>query len=282
MPLIHIRRFQAHGTSLALLIAAFVASSCAPEAPTFSQSTAPDFNLADYEIVDLSHSYGSDTVYWPTDKKGFQKQVVFEGVRDDGGFYAAFDIATAEHGGTHLDAPYHFHADGDKTDAVPLSRLIAPAVVIDVSAKAAADPLYRLSVEDVTAFETAHGVIAPGTIVLLRTGWSARWPDAQRYLGGADPSALAFPSFGAEAAKLLVEARKAAALGLDTASTDYGPSTNFPVHRIMGAANVPGFENLTRLDELPPTGVVVFALPMKIEGGSGGPLRAIALVPKAR
>ncbi|MCK5749709.1 MAG: cyclase family protein, partial [Oricola sp.] len=220
-----------------------------------------------------------DTVYWPTDKKGFSKKTVFEGEREDG-WYAAFDIATAEHGGTHMDAPYHFDEGGDQTADVPFSRLIGPAVVIDVTDNAAADRLYRVTPADILAFEAAHGAIAPGTIVLIRTGWSQYWPDAAAYLGGTDPSALAFPSLGADAVRFLTEERKAAAIGIDTASTDYGPSTDFPAHRVMGASNTPGFENLTNLDSLPATGAYVIALPMKIEGGSGGPLRAIALVPK--
>jgi kynurenine formamidase len=118
--------------------------------------------------------------------------------------------------------------------------------------------------------------------VLLRTGWSSRWPDAKAYLGDdtpGDASKLHFPSYGVEAARLLVEERRVAALGVDAASIDYGSSTDFDVHRAAAAAGVPGFENLTNLDRLPPTGAVVVALPVKIKGGSGGPLRAIALVP---
>lgn len=129
------------------------------------------------------------------------------------------------------------------------------------------------------AFEAAYGNIEPGSIVLLRTGWSQYWPDRQAYLGGTDPANLSFPSFGADAVRFLIKERKAAAFGLDTASTDYGPSKDFPVHRILGASNVPGFENLDHLDQLPPKGAFVIALPMKIAGGSGGPLRAVALVP---
>ena len=256
--------------------AAFLAA-CGP-APEAAEPVAA-LDLAGFEMVDLTHAYGPDTVYWPTDKKGFSKTAAFEGMREDG-WYAAFDIATAEHGGTHLDAPYHFDKGGDKTADVPLSRLIAPAAVIDVTEKAEADRLYRATPADVLAFEAAHGRIAPGTIVLLRTGWSQYWPDAEAYLGGSDPAALAFPSFGADAARFLIEERQAAALGIDTASTDYGPSTDFPAHRVMGASNTPGFENLTNLGQLPPTGAYVIALPMKIEGGSGGALRAVALVPK--
>lgn len=270
------------GTGLraaALLIGAgsFLAA-CGPS-PEAAQP-APVLDLARFEMVDLTHAYGPDTVYWPTDKKGFTKTAAFEGMREDG-WYAAFEIATAEHGGTHMDAPYHFDKNGDQTADVPLSRLIAPAAVIDVTEKAAADRLYRATPADVLAFEAAHGKIAAGTIVLLRTGWSQYWPDAEAYLGGTDPAALAFPSYGADAARFLIEERKIAALGIDAASTDYGPSTDFPAHRVMGASNTPGFENLTGLDRLPPTGAYVIALPMKIEGGSGGPLRAVALVPKA-
>lgn len=258
-------------------LAAAAASACsAPPAP---ETGAPALALDAYEAVDLTHAYGPDTVYWPTDKKGFSKTTVFEGARADG-WYAAFEIATAEHGGTHLDAPYHFDADGDKAADVPLSRLIAPAAVIDVTQQAAADRLYRVTPADILAFEAEHGAIAPGTIVLIRTGWSHYWPDAAAYLGGTDPADLAFPSLGADAVRFLAEERNAAAIGIDTASTDYGPSTDFPAHRVMGAANTPGFENLANLDRLPATGAYVFALPMKIEGGSGGPLRAVALVPK--
>ena len=249
-------------------------AGCGAEAPS---SNAPAFDISAYDIVDLSHPYNDETVYWPTEEFGFTKTTLSEGMTEDG-FYAAFAISTAEHGGTHMDAPYHFDENGDTTEAVPLMRLAAPAVVIDVSEKAAADRLYRLAPEDIATFEAEHGAIAPGTIVLMRTGWSRYWPDGEAYLGGTDADNLAFPSFGAAAVKLLVEEREVAALGLDTASTDYGPSSDFPVHRIMGAANVPGFENLTNLDRLPPKGATVIALPMKIRGGSGGPVRGVAVL----
>lgn len=246
---------------------------------------APRDPLAGMRIVELSHDFGPDTIFWPTAPMRFELAPVSLGDVPGGWFYSAFTFSGPEHGGTHLDAPYHFSETGDAAEAVPLSRLVAPAAVIDISAKAAADPDYRLAPEDVAAFEAAHGRIVDGSIVLVRTGWSTRWPDTKAYLGDDRPGhaeALHFPSFGEAAARLLVEERAAAALGIDTASTDYGRSEDFPVHRLMAAANVPGFENLTGLEALPPTGAVVIALPMKIAGGSGGPLRAVALVPETR
>jgi kynurenine formamidase len=136
---------------------------------------------------------------------------------------------------------------------------------------------------DVEAFERTHGPIAPGTIVIVRTGWSRFWPNAREYLGddrkGAD-ARLSFPGVGEDAARLLIEQRRVAVLGIDTASIDYGPSTDFIAHRIGAARGVPNLENLANLDKLPVRGAIVIALPIKIDGGSGGPVRVIALVPR--
>jgi kynurenine formamidase len=232
-------------------------------------------------IVDLSHSYGPDTVYWPTSPSKFKLEALASGQTPGGYFYSANALCTPEHGGTHLDAPFHFFEKGLTTDKVPLEQLIAPAVVIDVSKQSASDRDYRLTRDDIAAFEKANGRIERGTIVLLRTGWSRYWPNAKAYLGDDTPndaSKLSFPSYGAEGARFLVEERGVGALGVDTASTDYGRSTDFEVHRIAAPKGVAGLENLTNLDQLPARGALVIALPMKIEGGSGGPLRAVALV----
>jgi kynurenine formamidase len=244
--------------------------------------SAPGLDLTSHELVDLSHSYSAATLYWPTSPSAFELKPLHVGPTPAGFFYSAYTFATPEHGGTHLDAPVHFDSLGVSVERIPLNRLVGPAVVLDVSAKAAADPDYRLSPADIEAFEAEHGAIAPGTIVLLRTGWSSRWGDRKAYFGDDTPndaSKLHFPGYGAEAARLLVEERQVAALGVDSPSVDYGPSQDFPVHRLGAPRGVPNFENLTGLDRLPSTGAVVFALPMKIEGGSGAPLRAVALVP---
>jgi kynurenine formamidase len=234
-------------------------------------------------IVDLTHAFGKSTIYWPTSPAKFSLQQLSYGKTEGGWFYSSYSLCTPEHGGTHLDAPIHFAEGKRTTDQVPLEQLIGSAVVIDITAKAAANRDYRLTVDDVAAFEKRYGRIAAGTIVVLRTGWSRHWPDVKAYLGDdtpGDASKLSFPSYGPDAARLLVEDRRAGVLGVDTASIDFGRSTDFGVHRIAAAENVVGLENLTNLDQLPPTGATVIALPMKIEGGSGGPLRAVAMIPR--
>lgn len=242
---------------------------------------AQTIDLAQSRVVDLTHTLDAKSLYWPTSPTKFSLERLAFGPTPGGYFYSAYAFSAPEHGGTHLDAPIHFHQGGVTADAIDLRRLIAGAVVIDIREQAAANADYRLTVADVEAFERAYGRIGEGTIVLLRTGWSSRWPDAKRYLGDdtpGDASKLHFPSFGVEAAQLLVEGRKVAVLGADVASIDYGQSSDFMVHRVAAAAGVPGLENLTNLDQLPPTGAVIIALPMKIGGGSGGPTRVVALV----
>jgi kynurenine formamidase len=235
--------------------------------------------LAPARLVDLSHPFGAETIFWPTEE-GFVLEPGFAGHTEAGYWYAANRFRSAEHGGTHLDAPIHFHEGGLAADAIPLERLVAPAVVVD--ADPADDPDYAVTTADLQRFEARHGPITPGTIVLLRTGWGARWPDRARYLGTAarGPAAvqeLHFPGLGEDAAHWLVE-RRVAAVGIDTASIDPGRSRLFESHRVLAARDVPVFENLAGLAELPAREFLVVALPMKIRGGSGGPLRAVAIL----
>lgn len=248
-----------------------------------SSARAQTIDLARSRIVDLTHPFNARTLYWPTSPSTFRLDTLSFGMTPGGFFYSAYTFSSPEHGGTHLDAPVHFSRSGLTADRIPLEQLIATAVVIDVTEKAARDADYRLSAEDVRQFEGRYGRIPAGSIVLLRTGWSRRWGDRKAYFGDdtpGDASKLHFPSYGPDAARLLVQERRVAALGADVASIDYGPSTDFAVHQVAAAANVPGLENLTNLEELPVTGALVIALPVKIEGGSGGPVRVVALVPR--
>ena len=233
-------------------------------------------------IVDLSHPYDAQTIFWPTES-GFVLEKEHDEKTEKGFYYRSNKFASPEHGGTHIDAPAHFAEKGMTVDEIPLDRLIGPAVVVDVSKKCLRDADYRVSVEDLTDFEKRHGEIPKHAIVLLRTGFGKFWPDRKQYLGTEErgPAAVAklhFPGLGPDAAAWLVRERKIHAVGLDTASIDYGQSTAFETHVELLTHGVPALENLANLEQLPPTGITVVALPMKIKGGSGGPLRAIAIV----
>ena len=232
------------------------------------------------KLVDLTYAFDENTVYWPN-AQPFHWEKSSWGKTAGGYFYAAGRYAASEHGGTHLDAPIHF-AEGKQTiDDVPLHRLVAPAVVIDISQACDGDADNLLKPQDVTNFEKTNGRIAPGTIVLVRTGWGRFWPDKKRYLGSnvpGDTANLHFPGIGRPAAELLAS-RKIAAVGIDTASMDHGPSKDFIAHRIFSEANIYGLENVANLDKVPVRGATIIALPMKINGGSGGPVRILALLP---
>ena len=233
--------------------------------------------------IDLTHEFSADSLYWPTAQR-FQLEVESRAFTDRGYFYAANRYRASEHGGTHVDAPIHFAEKGQTVDQLPVEQLIGTAVVIDVSAKASQNADYQVTVADFETWEKQHGLIPQGAIVLLRTDFSRFWPQAKPYLGTNQRGAeavpkLHFPGLHPEAARWLIANRPIKAIGLDTASIDYGQSSLFESHQILLGKNIPAFENVTALDQLPTTGAFVLALPMKIKNGSGGPLRIVAWVP---
>lgn len=208
-------------------------SGCAAAAPDEQPPPPPGpAEVAGWRMVDLSHAYAGDTLYWPTDTDGFRLDTLAEGETPGGYFYAAKAFATAEHGGTHLDAPFHFAEGGDDAAAIPLDRLILPGIVIDVSEAAAADPDYLLTVEDVTAWEEAHGRVPAGSAVLIRTGWAARWPDALAYLGDDTPGETGNLHFPGSARRQPACSSRTAAPGCSAstppASTTASPPTSSP------------------------------------------------------
>jgi len=233
--------------------------------------------------IDLSHDFSDETIYWVT-AEPFTRTTVAEGKTPQGYYYSAYNFSAAEHGGTHIDAPVHFGEGKKSVDQLELGQLISPAVKIDVSAKAAIDRDYLIDVDDITNWETENGKIPELSIILFQTGFSARWPDKKSYLGtdqkGPDAvKDLHFPGLSPDAAKWLVENRKINAVGIDTASIDFGQSTLFESHVALMTNNIPAFENVADLDKLPSKGFHVVALPMKIKGGSGAPLRIVGFVP---
>jgi kynurenine formamidase len=260
-----------------LLLLACHAQERSPDPESHSTALSPG------TWVDLSHEFSQETIYWPT-AKPFSLQVVSAQRTPAGFYYASNDFSASEHGGTHLDSPIHFAEGRLTTDQIPLDRLIGSAVVVDVSQRADADADYRLDRAALEEWERRHGRIPDSSIVLVRTGWSSRWPDRSRYLGTTKTgqpgvAELHFPGIDSSAARWLAAERRVKSVGIDTPSIDYGQSATFDTHQILMGENIPAFENIDALDRLPPTGAFVVALPMKIKGGSGGPLRIVALIP---
>src|SRR5215831_3191033 len=215
-------------------------------------ATNEQSRIDESKIVDLTYSFDEKTVYWPT-AKPFQWEKESWGRSADGYWYTAARYAASEHGGTHLDAPIHFGEGRLAADEIPISRLVGPAIVIDISEAAAKNADYRLTVDDIASWEKANGQIPDNSIALVRSGWGKFWPDRKRYLGTDAPG--------------------------DTANIDHGPSKDFIAHQILNGANIYGLENVARLDRLPAKGATLVALPMKIKGGTGGPVRIIAITP---
>lgn len=263
-----------------------LAGSCnrAPADPAARAVNSPAANgFPRGTLVDLSHVYDRTTVFWPT-AESFRLDKVADGITPDGYYYAANNFATSEHGGTHLDAPVHFAQGGQSVEQIPIERFFGEAYVVDVVEASEKNPDHQVSLDDIQRAEAAQGPIPSDAIVLLRTGFSRRWPDATRYLGTAERGETAvrqlhFPGLHPEAARWLVANRPIKAIGIDTASIDYGQSTLFESHRVLYERGIPAFENLTALERLPARGASIVALPMKIGGGSGAPLRAVAILP---
>jgi kynurenine formamidase len=233
--------------------------------------------------VDLTHTFSSNTIYWPT-ADNFRKDTVFVGMTENGYYYEAFNLFGAEHGGTHLDAPIHFSEGKQTAHEIPISSLMGPIALVDVSDSASTNRNYQITVDDIVSWETEHGTSVNNHVLLVNTGSSKFWPDPVAYMGTDKKGlvgvlSLSFPGLHPDAAKWLADERDIVAFGLDTPSIDFGQSKLYESHRHLFAANIPGFENVANLDQLPPTGAFVIALPMKIERGSGAPTRIVAWLP---
>lgn len=225
-------------------------------------------------VLDLSYAISDKLVPWPGDEKWFEAKVNAT-VEKNGYFTRSFWML--EHYGTHLDAPAHFPPGKATVDQIPVKQLFGPAVVLDVRVEGAKDADFQLPARRIEEWEKQHGRIPAGAIVLLRTGWASRWPDAQKYRNQDAQGKMHFPGFSLEAAKLLIE-RKVSGLGCDTMSIDYGASGDFAVHHLALGAGLYHLENLADLSGLPETGAFLVVAPIKLEGGSGGPVRVFALL----
>jgi kynurenine formamidase len=227
------------------------------------------------QIVDMTYAVNDKLPAWPGDDHPFEATV--NATPEKNGYFTR-SFRMLEHYGTHMDAPAHFPPGKLFLDQIPVAHFFGPAVVIDVRPEAAKDADYRLTAVRVEKWEAMHGRISPGAIVLLRTGWSSRWPDQTRYRNMDAKGTMHFPGYSVNAAKLLIE-RGAVGLGIDTLSIDYGASKDFEVHRVDLPAGLYNLENLANMDSLPEAGAFLIAAPIKLEGGSGGAVRVFAILP---
>ena len=247
--------------------------------PLFGQNAPHEDLLANIsdgktQVIDLTYAINDKLVPWPGDKRFFEAKDNAT-IAKDGVFTRSFWML--EHYGTHLDAPIHFPPGTIPVDKIPVKQFFGPAVVIDVEAESAKNADYLLDAAHVEAWEKRHGKIPAGAIVLLRTGWASRWPDVARYRNQDAQGKMHFPGFSVEAVKLLID-RKVSGLGCDTLSVDYGASSDYPVHHAGLGAGIYNLENLADLGNLPESGVYLIVAPIKLEGGSGGPVRVFALL----
>lgn len=240
-------------------------------------------------VVDLTQPLDADTPVLPLPPQfpntpGFTLREISR-YDDRGPAWYWNAIETGEHTGTHFDAPIHWLSGRDlpdnSVDCIPPTKFIAPACVIDVTEQVAADPDFLLTPERVEAWEADHGRIPAGAWVLLRTGWSKR-TDPQAYINAAQDGAHT-PGWTLECSRFLAEDRDVIGVGVETVGTDAGQAASFDPpfvnHFTMHGHGKFGLASLCNLDQLPPTGSVVIAAPLKIVNGSGSPLRVIALAP---
>jgi kynurenine formamidase len=226
--------------------------------------------------IDLTHIInGKIPAYEPEQNSAFRMKTVATVAKDS---YFAREFSMPEHYGTHIDAPAHFIAGLWTVDQIPTERLLAPLVVLDVESKAKQTADYQVSPDDVADWEKAHGQIPQGAVVVTRTGWESRWNSPSEYRNADSKGTLHFPGYSPDAARFLVEGRNVIGLGIDTLSIDYGPSKDFAVHKYTLSHSLYHLENVANLQQVPASGAIVVVAPIKLEGGSGGPVRILALV----
>lgn len=262
---------------LNLFLVAVMIISCTDE------KSDPISLLKNGQWIDLTYDFDENTVYWPTNVP-FRHDTVFYGFHENGYFYSSFKYSAEEHGGTHFDAPLHFGEGRSSVEKVPVSQLTGEGIVIDVSEKALKNRDYLVTVEDFMDWEKEYGQIPDRAIILLHTGFGQFWNDHEKFTGTSKTGMeaipeLHFPGLHPDAAKWLAKNRNINAIGLDTPSIDYGQSRDFMAHRILCENDITIYENVAHLEKVPHRGSYIIALPMKIRGGSGAPLRIVAFIP---
>lgn len=253
------------GWSLALALLLFAQHKSAMSDPKLQSS-----------VIDLTHNLNDRSPNWEgTEQSPFAAKELGNLERD--GYYSR-TFSTQEHYGTHLDAPAHFAHGMWTVDQIPAERLVRPLVVLNVRKRASNNPDYEVSVEDIAEWENAHGEIPSGAVVMAYTGWEDRWNSAKLFNNFDKNRVPHYPGFSLQAAEFLVKTRDTIGLGIDTMSVDKGATSDYPVHQFTSRASVYHLENVANLALVPAAGATVVVAPIKLENGSGAPVRLLALV----
>jgi kynurenine formamidase len=250
----------------------------AAQSPDLPAQLARALQQGRVKTIDLTYALDDHSPFWPEGSPTSPFHASVAATYEHDGYFAR-NVQFPEHIGTHMDAPLHFDPKGKSVDQIAAADLLLSVVVVDISAAVRSNPDYRLSLQDLQSWEKTHGTIPSGRAVLVRTGWGSRWPSQSKYMNQDSKGVMHFPGLSLEAAHYLLDHAHPKAIGIDTASIDYGPSQNFEVHHVTMHAGLYHLENLANLEQLPATGAVLIALPIKLRGGSGGPARVVALVP---
>lgn len=230
-------------------------------------------------IVDLSYKQNRDSITWPLNPSYNFTQLYrgyFETYKK---WFENNHFAMPEHMGTHIDAPVHTVKGMWRTDQIPMENLYGAGVIINVKSKAATNPDYRVTVEDLLMWEEKYGEMPRRAVAIMNSGWSSKYPNKTLVFGSPEPtdiSTLHFPSWHEDAVTWLINKRQINAVGVDTPSTDYGMSSTLPCHTLMGKNRVVGIENVANLDNVPESGSTIYIPVLNIADGSGGPARVFA------
>ncbi len=225
-------------------------------------------------ILHLSHAIAPSIPQWSGDPPVEVENVAS---RETNGYYLR-RFSLGEHSATHINAPISFHTTGISIDQYPAESLVVPAVVIDIREQAAANSDYAIALSDILNWEQQHGQIPPNSIVILFTGWQDKWLDTKAFFNLDADGKPHFPGFGIEATQFLLSQRHIAGVGIDTHGVDSGQDETFAINRLVLSQPRIVLENLTNLDQLPPTGTTLVIGILRLEGGSGSPVAVMALV----
>ncbi|MGE5660251.1 MAG: cyclase family protein [Actinomycetota bacterium] len=227
------------------------------------------------EIVDLSHVIESNIPIWPGDPPVEFEEIAE--IKTDGYYLRKFSMG--EHSGTHFNAPNSFDSTLTSIDCYSPQSLVVPAVVLDLRDRVAVNADYALRIADIEAWENQYGMIPPGCLVILFTGWQANWENSQAFFNADDLGQLHFPGCGAAAIQFLLEERQIAGLGIDTHGVEPGIDSSFCVNKLVLSKSGIILENLANLDRLPATGATLVIGILRLKGGSGSPVSVLAFIP---